>query len=79
MVIPSTKNDNKVTNIELNQEVAECLVVKSLMTANTQNRTQSQHFMVSLSEICMLFFSPTLTSMVCHNMIDIAIGLSKHN
>ena len=29
MVIPSTKNDNEVNNLELNQEVAECLVVKA--------------------------------------------------
>jgi len=29
MVIPSNKNDNKVTNLELNQEVAECLLVKA--------------------------------------------------
>jgi hypothetical protein len=28
MLIPPTKNDNKVTNLELNQEVAECLAVK---------------------------------------------------
>jgi len=28
MVILLTKNDNNITNLELNQEVAECLVVK---------------------------------------------------